>query len=38
MIPGGETEGGSEGSSSASSSSGRISVALDVGCLEPFNP
>ena len=37
-MPGGEIEGGSGGSSGASSSSGRTSVALDVGCLEPFNP
>ena len=37
MIPGGETDGASGGSSGASSSSGRTSVALDVGCLEPFN-
>ena len=37
-MPGGEIEGGSGGSSGASSSSGRTSVALDVGCLKPFNP
>ena len=35
-MPGGETDGASGGSSGASSSSGRTSVALDVGCLEPF--
>ena len=34
----GETEGRSGGSSGALSSSGRTSVALDVGCLERFNP
>ena len=38
MIPGGETEGANGGSSGASDSSGRTSVALDVGCLESFNP
>ena len=37
-MPGGETEAGSGDSSGASSGSGRTSVALDVGCLEPFNP
>ena len=37
-MPGGETDGASGGSSVASSSSGTASVALDVGCLEPFNP
>ena len=37
-MPGGETEGASGGSSGTSDSSGRTSVALDVGCLESFNP
>ena len=37
-MPGGKIEGGSSSSSGALSSSGRTSVALDVGCLEPFNP
>ena len=37
-MPGGETEGASGGSSGALDSSGRTSVALDVGCLESFNP
>ena len=37
-MPGGKTEGASGGLSGASDSSGRTSVALDVGCLESFNP
>ena len=37
VMPGGETQQGSISSSGASSSSGGTLVALDVGCVEPFN-
>ena len=38
MMQGGEAQGGSGSSIGASSSSGGTLVALDVGCVEPFNP